>query len=71
MCGAFAGDSNATELLIGLGLDELSMNAPLIPEQKAAIKVINTEKAKLLAKEALKMTSAEEVKEVIKTYRMT
>lgn len=71
MCGAFAGDSNATELLIGLGLDELSMNAPLVPAQKLAIKSVNTERAKLLAEEALNMTSADEVKELIKNYKMT
>jgi phosphotransferase system enzyme I (PtsI) len=37
MCGEMAGDSELTELLVGLGLDELSMSAVTIPEVKTAV----------------------------------
>ena len=37
MCGEMAGDPELTELLVGLGLDELSMSAVTIPDVKAAI----------------------------------
>jgi len=37
MCGEMAGDPDLTELLVGLGLDELSMSAVTIPEVKTAI----------------------------------
>ncbi|RLM95068.1 phosphoenolpyruvate--protein phosphotransferase [Haloarcula sp. Atlit-7R] len=37
MCGEMAGDPDLTELLVGLGLDELSMSAVTIPEVKTAV----------------------------------
>jgi phosphotransferase system enzyme I (PtsI) len=37
MCGEMAGDPELTELLVGLGLDELSMSAVTIPEVKTAV----------------------------------
>jgi phosphotransferase system enzyme I (PtsI) len=37
MCGEMAGDPELTELLVGLGLDELSMSAVTIPAVKANI----------------------------------
>jgi phosphotransferase system enzyme I (PtsI) len=37
MCGEMAGDPDLTNLLVGLGLDELSMSAVTIPEVKTAI----------------------------------
>jgi len=36
MCGEMAGDPDVTELLVGLGLDELSMSAVTIPDVKVA-----------------------------------
>ncbi|WP_424000422.1 phosphoenolpyruvate--protein phosphotransferase [Haloarcula salina] len=38
MCGEMAGDPDLTELLVGLGLDELSMSAVTIPDVKAAVR---------------------------------
>ncbi|NLV04606.1 phosphoenolpyruvate--protein phosphotransferase [Haloarcula rubripromontorii] len=38
MCGEMAGDPDLTELLVGLGLDELSMSAVTIPEVKTAVR---------------------------------
>ncbi|WP_135305903.1 phosphoenolpyruvate--protein phosphotransferase [Haloarcula amylovorans] len=37
MCGEMAGNPDLTELLVGLGLDELSMSAVTIPDVKAAV----------------------------------
>ena len=37
MCGELAGNDLATPLLLGLGLDELSMSAPAIPAVKMAL----------------------------------
>ena len=37
MCGELAGNALATPLLLGLGLDELSMSAPAIPAVKGAM----------------------------------
>jgi phosphocarrier protein FPr len=38
MCGELAGNPEATAILVGLGLDELSMSAPAIPAVKATIR---------------------------------
>jgi phosphocarrier protein FPr len=38
MCGELAGNALATPLLVGLGLDELSMSAPAIPQVKARVR---------------------------------
>jgi len=61
MCGELAGNAQATPLLVGLGLDELSMNAPAIPAVKAAIRTITEFDAKRLAEKALQLDSAEAV----------
>ena len=53
MCGEMAGDKNATILLLGMGLDKLSMNAISIPSIKKIIRNINLKDAKKLTKEAL------------------
>ncbi len=41
VCGELAGDVNATEILVGLGVDELSMSPPSIPLVKQRIRQIS------------------------------
>lgn len=41
VCGALAGDPQAAALLVGLGVDELSMAAPAIPPVKAALRGVS------------------------------
>ena len=53
MCGEMAGDPDLTELLVGLGLDELSMSAVTIPDVKTAIQEVDTEAADELAASVL------------------
>jgi len=45
MCGEMAGDPELTELLVGLGLDELSMSAVTIPKVKENITEIDRSEA--------------------------
>ncbi len=61
MCGELAGNALATPLLVGLGLDELSMSAPAIPAVKAAIRQTTLFDAQKLAAQALELGSAEAV----------
>lgn len=61
MCGELAGNALATPLLVGLGLDELSMSAPAIPAVKAAIRQTTLFDAQKLAAQALQLESAEAV----------
>lgn len=61
MCGEMAGDPAATALLLGLGIDELSMSTPRIPEVKAVIRELQVSRAKQVAADVLACHSAFEV----------
>ncbi len=65
MCGEMAGDPELTELLVGLGLDELSMSAVTVPAVKARITDIDTETASALAAEALACQTRAQVRDVL------
>ncbi|SDW76329.1 phosphoenolpyruvate--protein phosphotransferase [Marininema mesophilum] len=67
MCGELAGDSQMTEILIGLGLDELSMSAGAIPEIKEKIRPLHSESAQKLAEEALRQESPEAVRQLVQS----
>jgi len=58
MCGELAGNPLATPLLVGLGLDELSMSAPQIPAVKEVIRGLADSQAEAIARRALELDSA-------------
>ena len=62
MCGEFAGDETATELLLGLGLDAFSMSASSIPKIKKNLINMSYAKSKELANEAMELRTADEIK---------
>ena len=62
VCGELGGDPIAIPILVGLGLDELSMNAPAIPIAKQIIRGLNFEEVKKLAQEVLDLESPADVK---------
>jgi phosphotransferase system enzyme I (PtsI) len=61
ICGQMAGDPLLTPLLIGLGIDELSMAPASVPLVKDIIRSITSEQAKVLAEASLAAGSASEV----------
>ena len=61
MCGEMAGDILATELLVGMGIDELSMSGSTIPKVKERITKINLASAQSLVAEVLQFDKTEEV----------
>ena len=63
LCGEVAGDPLFTELLLGLGIDSLSMSAVAIPMIHAQIASTNLLAAKRFANRVLRATSAKEVRE--------
>ncbi|MGD8585559.1 MAG: phosphoenolpyruvate--protein phosphotransferase [Chloroflexota bacterium] len=65
MCGELAGNALAAPLLVGLGLDELSMSAPSIPAVKAAIRALSLDKARQTAQAALDCTTADQVTQLL------
>jgi len=68
MCGEMAGDLEAIPILLGLGLDEFSMNAPAIPRAKALICSLSMDEAREIATRALSMTRADEVRNHIRKH---
>ncbi|WP_247002179.1 phosphoenolpyruvate--protein phosphotransferase [Halosolutus gelatinilyticus] len=65
MCGEMAGDPELTELLVGLGLDELSMSAVTIPAVKETVTGIETADAESLADRATDATAKSAVRDHI------
>ncbi len=61
MCGELAGNPLATPVLLGLGLDELSMSAPAIAAVKTAVRGLTLDEARRVATAALAAESAEAV----------
>jgi multiphosphoryl transfer protein len=53
VCGELAGDPAAAVLLVGLGVRELSMAPPLVPEVKAALRAVSVADAAQAARRAL------------------
>ena len=63
MCGEFAGDRRATELLLGMGLDAFSMSASSVLQIKKKIRNSSYEKAQKYRDEILALNTPEEVLE--------
>lgn len=68
MCGEMAGLQMALPLLLGLGLDEFSMNATGILPARYTIGKMNTSAASELAQKALNMSTSEEVLDLVHQF---
>jgi phosphotransferase system enzyme I (PtsI) len=65
MCGEMAGDPALTELLVGLGIDELSMSAVTVPAVKNRVTEVDSGEARDLADEALACETRDAVGDVL------
>ncbi len=65
VCGGIAGDPQAIPLLVGLGIDELSVTVPAIPAVKAQIRRLRMEACRALAQKALGCATAAEVRALV------
>ena len=65
LCGEMAGDPLCAPLLLGMGIDELSLNAWSIPVIKKVIRSISMKGAKADLKGILKLDTAKKVRERI------
>jgi len=68
MCGEMAGDPLCILILLGMELDELSMNHLAIPRIKKIIRESTLEESKLLLKKALTFDTAAEVRAYVHDY---
>ncbi len=66
VCGELAADADATALLLGLGVRELSMSAPAIPAVKEAVRRTELSSARELALAALELPTAADVRRAIR-----
>jgi phosphoenolpyruvate-protein kinase (PTS system EI component) len=62
VCGELASDPQAVPVLVGLGVTELSANAPAVPAVKQAVRSVDRGGAGALVDEALQLSSAAEVR---------
>lgn len=68
MCGEMAGDPLCVLVLLGMELDELSMNHLAIPRIKKIIRESTMEESKLMLKKALSFNTASEVRSYVQDY---
>jgi phosphotransferase system enzyme I (PtsI) len=71
VCGEMAGDPVYAALLLGLGVDELSMTPPLLPAVKFAVRAMKLSDAKKLAKDSLNLKSAKEIQALCEKFHHT
>ena len=65
VCGGIASDPVAVPILIGIGVDELSVSLPAIPDVKAQIRTLNLDACRRLAETALAADSAADVRALV------
>ncbi|MBI3077290.1 MAG: phosphoenolpyruvate--protein phosphotransferase [Deltaproteobacteria bacterium] len=66
MCGEMAGDPLYLPVLLGLGFDELSMNAVSVPVVKGIIRSMTYREARTLAEEILGLPTAAEIEAAVR-----
>lgn len=61
VCGEMAGDLTMVPLLLGLGMDELSVSASLVPRVKRAVQTLSIPECQQLVQDALAMDTPTDV----------
>lgn len=65
VCGGIAGDLQAAPILVGLGVDELSVSVPSVPAVKAEVRSRTLDECKALAQQALEQDTAADVRALV------
>lgn len=65
ICGELSSDLNATEILVGLGFNELSISGSSLPAVKAKIRGLNYDTCRQLVEKAIMLNDADEVRKLI------
>ncbi|QXI27559.1 phosphoenolpyruvate--protein phosphotransferase [Pseudomonas vanderleydeniana] len=69
VCGALASEVLAVPVLLGLGVDELSVSVPLIPSIKAAVREVNLQQCRVLVDQVLDQEGAEQVRGILRDHQ--
>jgi multiphosphoryl transfer protein len=67
ICGELGGDADAIPILLGIGVDELSMTPALIPRAKEIIRTCDVSSTRQLAEEVLALDTADAVRARVKS----
>ncbi|QYJ86955.1 phosphoenolpyruvate--protein phosphotransferase [Shewanella mesophila] len=65
VCGGLAGEKDAVPILVGLGIDELSVSVPSIPEVKHQVRSLNQQACQKVAADAMACADAKAVRELM------
>ena len=65
VCGGIAGDAQAVPILVGLGVEELSVSLPSIPTIKAQVRRLSHAECRDLAQRALNCRTGDEVRALL------
>ena len=65
VCGGLASDLVAVPVLLGLGVDELSCDVPIIPAVKARVRALSMATCRAIASEALEAESGAAVRAIV------
>ncbi|QYK00722.1 phosphoenolpyruvate--protein phosphotransferase [Shewanella psychrotolerans] len=65
VCGGLAGEKDAVPILVGLGIDELSVSVPSIPEVKYQVRSLNQQACLKVAADAMACADAKAVRELM------
>ena len=68
MCGEMAGDSMSIPLLLGLGIDALSMSSTSIPKARMIVNSLNYHECEKLSNEAIDFRNQTEVNDLVKKF---
>ena len=68
VCGEIGGDPLSIPVLLGLGIDDLSMSPSVIPQARRIINSLNIKDCEILANKALQCATAEEVNKLVKNF---
>ena len=68
MCGEMAADPFAVPLLVGLGLESLSVSASTIPQLKKVIRSLKYKDLQTLAKTCMKLRTEKEINKKLHEY---
>jgi phosphocarrier protein FPr len=71
VCGGIASDPQAVPLLVGLGVDELSVSVPVIPAIKAQVRRLRLAECRTLAEAALACGDATEVRALVPSEQVS
>jgi phosphocarrier protein FPr len=69
VCGALAGDPAAVPVLIGLGVDDLSVDIPIVPAVKARVRALSMMDCRAIARAALDAEDGAAVRAIVARHR--